>query len=511
MKTKILKTIISTMLTSSICVNYLINYCNAEFAYDSNSMWHNAEDMPTARSSLASISIDDKIYCISGANGSRLNVMEVYNTKTNTWETKAPIPTARSGSAIAVVDNKIYVIGGYNGVNRLNVVEVYNPLTDTWETKTSMPSYRNGISGIAIGEKIYVIGGNNGSSCLNTVEVYDTKTDSWETKTSMPTSRTHLTTSIIDGNIYCIGGWDEHKNKYIDDVEVYDIANDSWMVKSKIPTPRYRLTSKTINNKIYCIGGYYKDSHLNNVEIYDVKNNTWELVTPMPTSRVYLSSSLVDGRIYCIGGENKYGASNKVEVYTPFESIAEKYVLIAENTSDISDINVARTYVNQLLESELKRELQNRLNSIPPSISLEAKNTTSNLDIYIKSENILQMSLDTNQISFDDFSGIEDMEKINAVNVTINSSLPYQINAYLPSEIQNADKTKTLDKSILNIKENSESTYQAFASTTDKIVLKDNCSSGNQLTHGVDLKLAGGIAHEKDVYKATIKLEAEQK
>ena len=97
------------------------------------------------------------------------------------------------------------------------------------------------------------------------------------------------------------------------------------------------------------------------------------------------------------------------------------------------------------------------------------------------------------------------------MNISINSSLPYQINAYLPAEIQNSDKSKTLDKSILNIKESSSNDYQTFSNINEKVVLKDNCSAGNQLTHGVDLKLAGGIAHEKDVYKAVIKLEAEQK
>ena len=68
-----------------------------------------------------------------------------------------------------------------------------------------------------------------------------------------------------------------------------------------------------------------------------------------------------------------------------------------------------------------------------------------------------------------------------------------------------------MNKSILNIKENSESIYQAFINTTDKLILKDNCSAGNDLIHGIDLKLKGGIAHEKDVYKTTIKFEAEQK
>ena len=121
------------------------------------------------------------------------------------------------------------------------------------------------------------------------------------------------------------------------------------------------------------------------------------------------------------------------------------------------------------------------------------------------------MSLDTSSITFEDFSGVEDVVKTNAVNISINSSLPYQINAYLPTEIQNSDKTNTMDKRILNIKENSETNYQTFANTTDKIILKDNCPAGNDLIHGVDIELKGRIAHEKDVYKTTIKFEAEQK
>ena len=192
--------------------------------------------------------------------------------------------------------------------------------------------------------------------------------------------------------------------------------------------------------------------------------------------------------------------------------IAKEAVAQAESDNTNHNISLARRYINMLPESSYKDQLQNQLSDIFSSdMVLDRKIATSNLDVYIKSENILQMSLDTNSISFDDFSGIEDVVKENAVNITINSSLPYQINAYLPNEIQNADKTKTLDKSILNIKENSESEYKEFANINEKVILKDNCSSGNYLTHGVDLKLAGGIAHEKDVYKAVIKLEAEQK
>ena len=192
---------------------------------------------------------------------------------------------------------------------------------------------------------------------------------------------------------------------------------------------------------------------------------------------------------------------------------AKEYSELAKENPTIENISLARMWTNKMRESILKDEFQDSVDNITEitDMTLDRKTASANLDVYIKSENILMMSLSTNSITFDDFSGVEDMVKENAVQISINSSLPYSLNAYLPTEIQNADKSNTMDKDILNIKENSESAYQTFSNTTDKIVLKDNCSAGNDLMHGVDIKLKGGIAHEKDVYKTTIKFEAEQK
>lgn len=195
------------------------------------------------------------------------------------------------------------------------------------------------------------------------------------------------------------------------------------------------------------------------------------------------------------------------------EERATASVVNAESTLDPSDISTARSLVNALPEGETKNSLQARLDAIALNLdsTLGLKNATGNVDIYIKCENMLSMTLDTNQITFDSFSGVEDLEKINAVNITINSSLPYSLNAYLPNEIQNSDKSKTMNKEILNIKENSEIDYKVFTGINQKLVLKDNNSAGNDLVHGIDIKLRGGIAHDKDVYKTTIKFEAEQK
>lgn len=185
----------------------------------------------------------------------------------------------------------------------------------------------------------------------------------------------------------------------------------------------------------------------------------------------------------------------------------------AISTPTSYNISSARMWVNQMQESLLKDEMQMRLDGIfsIEDIQLDRKNATLNLDVYIKSENMLSLSLDTNNVIFNDFSGTEDLEELNAVNLTVSSSLPYKINAYLASEIENADKSKTMDKSILNIKANSEQSYSTFNDTVNPVVLLDDQSRGNDIIHGIDLKLKSNIAHQKDVYKTTIKFEVEQK
>ena len=340
---------------------------------------------------------------------------------------------------------------------------------DTWiEGLTDMSTIRGYLTSAVVDEKIYCIGGYNGSSRLNTVEVYNPTTDSWETKSSMPTKREGLTSTVIDGKIYCIGGY--NGSSRLNTVEVYNPTTDSWETKSSMPTNRSGLTSVVVDGKIYCIGGYNGSSYLNKVEAYVVKASPED--------------------------EAKNAVSN------------------AEITKNPEDIETARELVNKLPESEEKEDLQDRLDSIVPNISLERENVTSNLDVYIKSENSLHMALSTNHITFEDYSGVDELEKNNAIQITINSSLPYDLNAYLLDEMYDSTKTNKIDIDRLNIKDNSniiETDYKEFTSLNTKLTLKGSCNAGNGINHNIDLKLKGGEAYPADIYKTTIKFEAEQK
>lgn len=143
--------------------------------------------------------------------------------------------------------------------------------------------------------------------------------------------------------------------------------------------------------------------------------------------------------------------------------------------------------------------------------AMKPKTVSSNLDLYIKSENLLSLSIDTSSINFEEFSGTEDVENSNAINIQVSSSLPYEINSYLVSSIQNSDKSQSMSFDILNIKASDDIDYKKFSGVNSKLQLLDNQAPSTTARHSIDLMLKGNVAHKKDNYKTTIKFEVNQK
>lgn len=121
------------------------------------------------------------------------------------------------------------------------------------------------------------------------------------------------------------------------------------------------------------------------------------------------------------------------------------------------------------------------------------------------------MSLSTNSVTFENYSGVEDLEMLDAVNITVNSSLAYSLNVCMPTTISNSDGSSTINFDIFNIKESTEAVYGKFTDNTNKVVLKTDCSKGNNINHKIDLKLDSNVAYKADIYKTVIRLEAQQK
>ena len=170
-----------------------------------------------------------------------------------------------------------------------------------------------------------------------------------------------------------------------------------------------------------------------------------------------------------------------------------------------NEINIEQNeYTEEINNTETKENLQK-------SAQKAVVSDTSNIDVYVKPESILSVSLNTNSVTFNEFDGINDVELPGSLELTVDSNLSYNINAILESEIRNSDGTKIMDKSILGIKANTDSAYSFFSSVGDKIILFENMNAVGAQNHLIDLCLKGGIPYEEDNYKTTIKIEVLQK
>lgn len=305
-------------------------------------------------------------------------------------------------------------------------------------------------------------------------------------------------------------------DKTTDDTDLNGAHNQYWNWY-KFNSWTQSLHTTESQNAIY--RGYYSArvvSHNDKTTAYS--NYGWRPVLEIPASAEELAEEAVQKAEMTkedVDIENAIALVNNLPKNATRISLNSRigivYIEKSELSRDINDIEKARSFLNTLDEDSSKEMLNERLNNVLPDLELTLLNSSSNLDLYIKSENVLVMSVDTSSVTFDDFSGVEDVEKVNAININISSSLPYSLNAYLASEIVNGDKSNTMDKGIFNVKENSELTYNTFNTVDSKVILKDNNPSGNSINHGIDLMLKGNIAHEKDVYKTTLKFEAVQK
>ena len=479
-------------------------------------------EIPTPRTNFDMVTVGTKIYVLGGKYDSKnLDVVEVYDTINDTWKTLSPMPKTSLRVTAEYLDGKIYAIVSDN---KDWDVLVYNIKTDTWETKSSLntdKSPRNGkIASTIKDDVIYIIG-----SYLELMS-YNPKTDIWDivNTDNFVGSLNSFELEYVNGKIHFVADC-------LEGMMTYDFETNSWRTTNRFDTPHPfdvfypPHNTVTINNTVYS-QTYYRPY----MEIIDCKN---EISKYSSTNSNYTSGvndkykynykiSAVGNKIYSMGGPN----GNEVHMYVTDEvvepgedidmetnplDLAEEAVTNAESTKDPADIESARDLVNQLPESEEKNNLQDRINAISPDLYLDLLSSSANLDIYIECENMLSMSLDTNSVNFEDYSGAEPMEKLGAVNITISSSLPYSLNAYIPSEIQNSDGSNKIELAILNIKESSEGEYKQFTNTTEKLILKDDCEKGNNINHAIDLKLDSSDAHKADVYKTVIKFEVEQK
>lgn len=307
-------------------VTILSDTCLALNALSGAGSWATKAPMPTPHGGAASAVLNGQLYVATGFSSSgATQAVEAYDPATNVWTTKAPIPTARPYAGAATINGKLYVVGGCtnNGDCRIgttNLLEIYNSATNTWTTGAPMQTARHAFAIGAIGGKLYVAGGRQACpSCNNavTTEVYDPATNTWTTKATMPTVRHSAASAVVNGQLYVVGG-SPGLSGVSGAVEAYDPATNVWTAKASMLTPRQALGADAANGLLYAISGLTAASSVTNiVEAYNPATNTWSARAPIPTARYGVQPGTINGKLYVAGSGSGNSAISTLEAYTP--------------------------------------------------------------------------------------------------------------------------------------------------------------------------------------------------
>jgi hypothetical protein len=258
------------------------------------------------------------IYVIGGDTGAGpVASVQAYDTMTGTWTSKAPMTLARRSMATPTINLRIYAIGGYNA-GPLKANASYDPTTNSWTPKADMPTAREGRAAVING-LIYVVGGRNSpTTCSNAVEAFNNATNTWTAGlTPLPTPRCDLSVVALNGLIYAIGGTDGTGSTEYDIVEVYDPAFDTWSNAAKISLARHQMAADVLDHKIYIAGGSTGTALTDRTESYDPATNMWTTHAPMPTPRAGTDMRFAMGALYMPGGFTSAGPSGLNESLKP--------------------------------------------------------------------------------------------------------------------------------------------------------------------------------------------------
>jgi PKD repeat protein/N-acetylneuraminic acid mutarotase len=283
--------------------------------WNRSDVWIAKASMPTARSGLAAVVLNSKIYAIGGLHGNTyIGSVEDYDPSSNTWKMHNTPIYAPGDTAAAVLNGKIYTIGG--SIYTSWVVE-YDPESDTIRAHSIMPIPRRDCAAVALNGKIYFISCHQQSLNSSSVEEYDPATDTWTTKASLLTARYKPAAAALDGKIFVIGGLDPSGNG-LSTVEVYDPASDIWTERTSLPTSRNKLAAVALDGKIYVVGGVDSNwNYLSTLEVFDPASDTWTERASMPSARYGLAATVFDGKVYTFGGFGTGGDLSTVAAYQP--------------------------------------------------------------------------------------------------------------------------------------------------------------------------------------------------
>jgi N-acetylneuraminic acid mutarotase len=280
--------------------------------------WQNEPSMPVGRAFASAAVASNFFYVISGFNGVSYQVDNDYFNG-SVWASAAPIPVGHSQSRAATVGNNIYVPGGYNSLQfsgPIDLMQIYNSTTNTWSNGMNLPGTRSGAAVVAFERHVYIIGGFTAPfpTGTDTVYIYDPVTNSYTMGAPMPAPAGNVAGALLDNEIFVVGGSTSATLAHY----AYNPATNTWnTIAAPSPPDCEGGGAFAFHDELWLFGCLGEPGM--NVNIYSPWNNSWRAGPPLRVSQEGGSANGVyNARGLVAGGGTNGNPSTTVESIGPF-------------------------------------------------------------------------------------------------------------------------------------------------------------------------------------------------
>ncbi|PYX94829.1 MAG: hypothetical protein DMG67_00565, partial [Acidobacteria bacterium] len=193
------------------------------------SVWASGAPIPVGHSQSKAAAVGNNIYVPGGYNslqfGGPIDLMQIYNSTTNTWSNGMNLPGTRSGAAVAAFNGMVYIIGGFTlpFPTGTDTVYIYDPVANRYTTGAPMPAPAGNVPGALLGNEIFVVGGSNSATLAH--YAYNPATNTWRTIAApSPPDCQGGGAFALNGELWLFGCLGEPGMN----VNIYNPGSDSW-------------------------------------------------------------------------------------------------------------------------------------------------------------------------------------------------------------------------------------------------------------------------------------------
>jgi N-acetylneuraminic acid mutarotase len=216
--------------------------------------WTSLPFVPSAFSAAAGAALGDRMYVVGGNDiaenrKARVDGRQVfaYDVGSKRWTSLAPMPAARTNLAAVAIDGRLYALGGLDPVHPTRTVFVYDPARNRWAQAAPLPEALHALAAVAFHGRIWVIGGQDRSgTATRHVWIYDPKSDRWQAGPRLPVPLETAGAAVVGDRIDVV-----LESVYL----VYDPTSARWRRGPSLEVPRHALAVYAADGTLYALGG----------------------------------------------------------------------------------------------------------------------------------------------------------------------------------------------------------------------------------------------------------------